>query len=47
MALFEVPKRSTREQDKIIANKVGNPSKNAPVIKGGNDILGRINQTRK
>jgi len=46
MALFEVPKRSTREQDKIIANKVGNPSKNAPVIKGGNDILGRINQIK-
>lgn len=46
MALFEVPQRSTREQDKRIANKVGKTSKNMPVIKGGNDILGRINQIR-
>lgn len=46
MALFEIPKRSTKEQDKLLANKSKSSSKIVATVKGGNDILGRINQIK-
>lgn len=47
MALFEVPKRNTKEQDKSLASKSKKtPLKNVAAVTGGNDILARINQIK-
>lgn len=46
MALFEVPRRSDKTQDKKIAVKSKSARISVPTIKGGNDILSRINQIK-
>ena len=45
MPLFEIPNRATREQDKTLAMK-SKKTNTVATIKGGNDILGRINQIK-
>lgn len=45
MALFNVPKRPGREQDKAIASKSKSKSKSATTLKGGG-VLGQINQIK-
>ena len=46
MALFEVPKRNTKSQDKSILAKSKSVRVSAPTVKGGTDILSRINQIK-
>ena len=46
MPLFETPNRGTKAQDKSIASKIKTSKIVTPTIKGGNDILGRINQIK-
>ena len=47
MALFEVPNRAGKVQDKKVASKSKTSKRIAtPTIKGGNDILSRINQIK-
>lgn len=46
MALFDIPKRNTKSQDIKIASKSKSTRISAPTIKGGNDILSRINQIK-
>ena len=45
MALFE-PRRNNKSTDKTIASKVKAKKVSVPTIKGGNDILSRINQIK-
>lgn len=46
MALFEVPNRAGKAQDKKIATKTKSKKVSTPTVKGGNDILSRINQIK-
>ena len=46
MALFEVPNRAGKAQDKKVASKSKSKRTATPTIKGGNDILSRINQIK-
>lgn len=46
MALFEVPNRASKAQDKKIATKTKSKKVSTPTVKGGNDILSRINQIK-
>ena len=46
MALFEIPNRPTKEHDKAVALKAKKPNKSPATMKGGIDILGRINQIK-
>lgn len=47
MPLFEIPNRTTKAQDKALALRNKKPaSRSAVTIKGGSDILGRINQIK-
>lgn len=46
MALFEVPKRAGRIQDKKIAGKSKTAKKAPTAVRGGNDLLGRITQIK-
>ena len=46
MPLFEIPKRNDKAQDKKIASLSKTKSIAVPTIKGGNDILSRINQIK-
>ena len=45
MALFEVPKRANKMQDKKIAEKV-KTAKKINTVRGGNDIIGRISEIK-
>ena len=45
MALFEVPKRADKMQDKKIAEKV-KTAKKINTVRGGNDIIGRISEIK-
>ena len=45
MALFNVPKRAGREQDKAIASKAKSKTKNTTTVKGSG-VLGQINQIK-
>ena len=46
MALFSVPKRPGREQDKAIASKSKSKTKAVATVRGGNSLLGQINQIK-
>ena len=46
MALFEVPKRAGRIQDKKVSSKSKTVKKAPTVVRGGNDLLGRITQIK-
>ena len=46
MALFNVPKRPGREQDKAIASKSKFKTKAVATVRGGNSLLGQINQIK-
>lgn len=46
MPLFEMPKRATKIQDKKIASSSKTSISALPSVKGGNDILSRINQIK-
>ena len=46
MPLFEVPKRAGRTQDKQIAGKSKIAKRATTVVRGGNDLLGRITQIK-
>lgn len=47
MPLFEIPNRTTsKAQDKKIVSKTKSTRVSVPTIKGGNDILSRINQIK-
>ena len=46
MALFNVPKRPGREQDKAIASKSKSKTKAVATVRGGNSLLGQINQIK-
>jgi DNA polymerase I-like protein with 3'-5' exonuclease and polymerase domains len=46
MALFEIPKRNAKSLDKQIAFKSQSLKISRPTIKGGNDILSRINRIK-
>lgn len=46
MALFEVPSRPGRAQDKSIASKSKKVTIATPTVKGGDGLLGRINQIK-
>ena len=45
MALFNVPKRAGREQDKVVAKKSTTKARSATTVKGGG-LLGQINQIK-
>ena len=45
MALFNVPKRAGREQDKAVASKSKSKSRSVTTVKGGG-VLGQINQIK-
>lgn len=44
MAFFEIPTRADKNQDIVIANK--SKSKSVTAVKGGNGLLGRINEIK-
>lgn len=44
MPLFEVPKRAGKAQDSKIAKQAKTTRKAPTVVRGGNDLMGRINQ---
>lgn len=46
MALFSVPKRPGREQDKAVANKSKSKVKSATTVRSGSGLLGQINQIK-
>lgn len=46
MALFEVPNRAGKAQDKKVATKAKSKRAATPTVKGGSDILSRINQIK-
>ena len=46
MPLFEIPKRNTRQTDKKIASQSKTSAAAVPTVKGGDGVLGRINQIK-
>ena len=46
MPLFEVPKRAGKAQDNKIAKKSKSTTKAPTIVRGGNDLLGRINEIK-
>lgn len=46
MPLFEVPVRAGKAQDSKIAKKAKTTTKAATIVRGGNDLLGRINEIK-